>query len=223
MNIMIIEDDPIICDMLAETVKKWGYETSVVTDFHTILDQFVKHTPKLVLLDINLPVYDGFYWCEKIRSVSNVPILFLSSRDTPMDMVMAMNMGGDDYVHKPFFEDVLMAKIKALLRRAYSYAETVSDVIEHNGLVLNISRSVAIVRDKSAELTKNELKIFSILLRNRGNIVSREKIMRGLWEDESFVDDNTLTVNMTRLRKKLSELDKPDYIGTVKGEGYVIR
>lgn len=220
---MIVEDDPIISDMLAKTVKKWGYETAVVTEFHTILDQFVKYTPKLVLMDINLPVYDGFYWCEKIRGVSNVPILFLSSRDTPMDMVMAMNMGGDDYMQKPFFEDVLMAKIKALLRRAYSYAETVSDAIEHNGLVLNINGSVAIVSDKSAELTKNELKILSMLMRSRGNIVSREKIMRGLWEDESFVDDNTLTVNMTRLRKKLSELGKPDYIGTIKGEGYVIR
>ena len=220
---MIVEDDPVISDMLAETVKKWGYEASAVTEFHTILDQFVKHAPKLVLMDINLPVYDGFFWCEKIRGISNVPILFLSSRDTPMDMIMAMNMGGDDYVQKPFFEDVLMAKIKALLRRSYSYAETVSDVIEHNGLVLNISGSAAIVSDKSAELTKNELKILSMLMRSRGNIVSRDKIMRGLWEDESFVDDNTLTVNMTRLRKKLSELDKPDYIGTVKGEGYVIR
>jgi len=220
---MIVDDDPVISGMLAETVNKWGYGSTVVTEFHTILDQFVKHTPKLVLMDINLPVYDGFYWCEQIRGISNVPILFLSSRDTPMDMIMAMNMGGDDYVQKPFFEDVLMAKIKALLRRAYSYVETASDAIEHNGLVLNISGSAAIVNDKSTELTKNELKMMTILMRGRGNIVSREKIMRGLWEDESFVDDNTLTVNMTRLRKKLSDLGKPDYIHTVKGEGYVIR
>lgn len=223
MKIMIVEDEPIIRDMIGESIRKWGYETIILDDFSQVLEIFLKENPHLVLMDINLPVYDGFYWCNKIRDISKVPIIFISSRNTPMDMVMAINMGGDDFIQKPFYEEVLITKIKALLRRTYSYTETVATIIEHDGIMLNLNNGDVFYGDKKAELTKNEFKILSILMQNKGSVVSREKIMRNLWEDESFVDDNTLTVNITRIRKKLAELGKENYIATMKGEGYIIR
>lgn len=223
MKIMIVEDEPIIRDMIGESIRKWGYETIILDDFSQVLEIFLKENPHLVLMDINLPVYDGFYWCNKIRDISKVPIIFISSRNTPMDMVMSMNMGGDDFIQKPFYEEVLIAKIKALLRRTYSYTETVATIIEHDGVILNLNNGDVFYGDKKAELTKNEFKILNILMQNKGTVVSREKIMRSLWEDESFVDDNTLTVNITRIRKKLAELGKENYITTMKGEGYIIR
>jgi DNA-binding response OmpR family regulator len=223
MKIMIVEDEPIIRDMIGESIRKWGYETIILDDFSQVLEIFLKENPHLVLMDINLPVYDGFYWCNKIRDISKVPIIFISSRNTPMDMVMSMNMGGDDFIQKPFYEEVLITKIKALLRRTYSYTETVATIIEHDGIMLNLNNGDVFYGDKKAELTKNEFKILSILMQNKGSVVSREKIMRNLWEDESFVDDNTLTVNITRIRKKLAELGKENYIATMKGEGYIIR
>ncbi len=223
MKIMIVEDEPIIRDMIGESIRKWGYETIILDDFSQVLEIFLKENPHLVLMDINLPVYDGFYWCNKIRDISKVPIIFISSRNTPMDMVMAINMGGDDFIQKPFYEEVLITKIKALLRRTYSYTETDATIIEHDGVILNLNNGDVFYGDKKAELTKNEFKILSILMQNKGSVVSREKIMRNLWEDESFVDDNTLTVNITRIRKKLAELGKENYIATMKGEGYIIR
>lgn len=223
MKIMIVEDEPIIRDMIGESIRKWGYETIILDDFSQVLEIFLKENPHLVLMDINLPVYDGFYWCNKIRDISKVPIIFISSRNTPMDMVMAINMGGDDFIQKPFYEEVLITKIKALLRRTYSYTETVATIIEHDGIMLNLNNGDVFYGDKKAELTKNEFKILNILMQNKGTVVSREKIMRSLWEDESFVDDNTLTVNITRIRKKLAELGKENYIATMKGEGYIIR
>ena len=223
MKIMIVEDEPIIRDMIGESIRKWGYETIILDDFSQVLEIFLKENPHLVLMDINLPVYDGFYWCNKIRDISKVPIIFISSRNTPMDMVMSMNMGGDDFIQKPFYEEVLIAKIKALLRRTYSYTETVATIIEHDGIMLNLNNGDVFYGDKKAELTKNEFKILNILMQNKGSVVSREKIMRSLWEDESFVDDNTLTVNIARIRKKLAELGKENYITTMKGEGYIIR
>lgn len=223
MKIMIVEDEPIIRDMIGESIRKWGYETIILDDFSQVLEIFLKENPHLVLMDINLPVYDGFYWCNKIRDISKVPIIFISSRNTPMDMVMSMNMGGDDFIQKPFYEEVLITKIKALLRRTYSYTETVATIIEHDGIMLNLNNGDVFYGDKKAELTKNEFKILNILMQNKGSVVSREKIMRNLWEDESFVDDNTLTVNITRIRKKLAELGKENYIATMKGEGYIIR
>lgn len=223
MKIMIVEDEPIIRDMIGESIRKWGYETIILDDFSQVLEIFLKENPHLVLMDINLPVYDGFYWCNKIRDLSKVPIIFISSRNTPMDMVMSMNMGGDDFIQKPFYEEVLIAKIKALLRRTYSYTETVATIIEHDGIILNLNNGDVFYGDKKAELTKNEFKILNILMQNKGTVVSREKIMRSLWEDESFVDDNTLTVNIARIRKKLAELGKENYITTMKGEGYIIR
>ena len=223
MKIMIVEDEPIIRDMIGESIRKWGYETIILDDFSQVLEIFLKENPHLVLMDINLPVYDGFYWCNKIRDISKVPIIFISSRNTPMDMVMSINMGGDDFIQKPFYEEVLITKIKALLRRTYSYTETVATIIEHDGIMLNLNNGDVFYGDKKAELTKNEFKILNILMQNKGTVVSREKIMRSLWEDESFVDDNTLTVNIARIRKKLAELGKENYIATMKGEGYIIR
>ena len=223
MKIMIVEDEPILRDMIGESIRKWGYETIILDDFSQVLEIFLKENPHLVLMDINLPVYDGFYWCNKIRDISKVPIIFISSRNTPMDMVMSINMGGDDFIQKPFYEEVLITKIKALLRRTYSYTETVATIIEHDGIMLNLNNGNVFYGYKKAELTKNEFKILNILMQNKGSVVSREKIMRNLWEDESFVDDNTLTLNVTRIRKKLAELCKENYIATMKGEGYIIR
>ncbi|MFD2679466.1 response regulator transcription factor [Bacillus seohaeanensis] len=223
MKIMIVEDDPTIRDMLGETIKKWGFETTDLEEFDEVLQEFIKEKPHLLLLDINLPSFDGFYWCNKIREVSKVPIIFISSRNTPMDMVMAMNMGGDDFIQKPFYTEVLMAKINALLRRSYSYIDTQSNVLEHDGVVLNLKDWEISYGEAQIDLTKTEFIILHLLMQHKGTIVSRNKIMRSLWKDESFVDDNTLTVNITRLRKKLAELGKENFITTKKGEGYIIQ
>lgn len=223
MKIMIVEDEPTIAHMLAETLGKWGFETAIADDFGRILQLFLAENPHLVLMDINLPSFDGFHWCNKIRELSNVPIVFLSSRDTPLDMIMAMNMGGDDFIQKPFFTDVLMAKINALLRRTYSYIEVSASVIEHDGIVLSLKDGDIRLGEQKAELTKTEFIILHMLMKHKGSIVTRQKMMRNLWEDESFVDDNTLTVNITRLRKKLAELGKDSFITTKKGQGYIIQ
>jgi DNA-binding response OmpR family regulator len=222
MKIMIVEDDPTIREMLGETIAKWGYEVVKINDFNEVLQLFIDKNPQLVLLDINLPTFDGFYWCQKIREVSKAPIIFISSRDTPMDMIMAMNMGGDDFFQKPFDTNVLMAKMNALLRRSYSYMDTEQNVLEHNGVVLNLNDWDLSFGEKSAELTKTEFTILKLLFQHKGKVVTRSKIMRILWKDESFVDNNTLTVNINRLRKKLAELGKDQFITTKKGEGYII-
>jgi DNA-binding response OmpR family regulator len=222
MKIMIVEDDPTIREMLGETIAKWGYEVVKINDFNEVLQFFIDKNPQLVLLDINLPTFDGFYWCQKIREVSKAPIIFISSRDTPMDMIMAMNMGGDDFFQKPFDTNVLMAKMNALLRRSYSYMDTEQNVLEHNGVVLNLNDWDLSFGEKSAELTKTEFTILKLLFQHKGKVVTRSKIMRILWKDESFVDNNTLTVNINRLRKKLAELGKDQFITTKKGEGYII-
>lgn len=223
MKIMIIEDDQTIREMLSEIIKRWKFEIVGLEKFDDILQDFIQEKPGLILLDINLPVYDGFYWCSKIREVSQVPIIFISSRNTSMDMVMAMNMGGDDFIQKPFDTDVLLAKINALLRRSYSYTDTETNVIEHNGVVLNFKEWDLSTGEETMDLTKTEFLILKLLMEKKGSVVSRTKIMRSLWQDESFVDDNTLTVNITRLRKKLATLGKTDFIKTKKGEGYLIQ
>jgi len=219
---MVVEDDKTIKNIILENIVRWGFTPIDIDDYGEVFNTFVKEEPHLVLLDINLPSYDGFYWCNKIRTVSKVPIVFISSRNSNMDIVMAMNMGGDDFVQKPFSMEVLMAKINALLRRTYDYTNVESSIIEHRTVVLNLKDNNLIYNDKKVELTKNEFKILYILMKNNGTIVSREKIMRKLWEDESFVDDNTLTVNINRLRKKLSDIDLENFIETKKGQGYVI-
>lgn len=223
VKIMIVEDDPIIRDMVGESLDKWGFTVVKAEDFHQVLQAFIQEKPHLVIMDINLPSFDGFYWCNQIREVSEVPMLFLSSRNTPMDMVMAMNMGGDDYIQKPFHMDVLMAKIHALLRRTYSYSDIQSQVIEHDGLVLKFDEEEVMCGDQKVRLTKTEFLILKILMQQRGTIVDRKKIMRSLWKDESFVDENTLTVNIARLRKKLAGLGRGDLIETKKGQGYRIK
>ncbi|MGA8942003.1 MAG: response regulator transcription factor [Thermoactinomyces sp.] len=223
MKIMIVEDDLTIRDLLGESIEKWGYKTVKIEDFGQVLQIFLKEKPHLVLMDINLPFFDGFYWCNKIREVSKVPIIFLSSRNTPMDMVMAMNLGGDDFIQKPFYEEVLIAKIKALLRRTYSYIETPANINEHDGVILNLDNGNVMYGEQKTELTKNEFRILNILMQNKGKAVSREKIIQSLWENESFVDDNTLTVNIARIRRKLTDIGKEDFIKTIKGVGYIIK
>jgi DNA-binding response OmpR family regulator len=222
MKIMIVEDEPTIREGIGEALRKWGYATVYVERFDQVLQEFLACDPHLVLMDINLPSFDGFYWCSQIRQLSKVPILFLSSRAAPMDMVMAMGMGGDDFIQKPFYTDVLMAKINALLRRTYTYIDTAPNAIEHDGVVLNVKDATLLSGGKSAELTKTEFILAYMLMEHKGTIVTRKKLMRALWQDEHFVDDNTLTVNMTRLRKKLADLGKEHFIATRKGEGYII-
>ncbi|WP_040205699.1 response regulator transcription factor [Neobacillus jeddahensis] len=223
MKIMIVEDEPTIREMLGETFEKWGFEVIKLIEFDQIVEAFIHEQPHLILLDINLPSFDGFYWCQQIREISKVPIIFLSSRNTPMDMVMAMNMGGDDFMQKPFYTDVLLAKVNALLRRSYSYIDTKPNVLEHEGVILNLKDWEVRLGEEKIDLTKTEFTILHLLMQQKGTIVSRKKIMRNLWKDESFVDENTLTVNVNRLRKKLAELGKDQFISTKKGEGYIIQ
>jgi DNA-binding response OmpR family regulator len=221
-KIFIVEDDPKLRDLLSENISKWGFEVDCSMDFSDVLSEFSKCSPHLVLMDINLPYFDGFYWCSKIRELSKLPIIFLSSRNSNMDIVMAINMGGDDFISKPFSLEVLMVKINALIRRSYSYSNTDTSVLEHNKVILNLNDNSLSYLDNKVELTKNEFKILSLLMKENGNVISRDRIMRSLWEDESFIDDNTLTVNINRLRKKLEDLALVDYIKTRKGQGYII-
>ncbi|MGX7059630.1 response regulator transcription factor [Vagococcus humatus] len=221
-KLLIIEDDQDIRHLLSEALQKWNFETACVTDFHQVLTDFLDYQPHLVLLDINLPAYDGFYWCQKIREISKVPIIFLSSRQTNMDMIMAMNMGGDDFVNKPFSMDILIAKIQALLRRTYNYTEQTTTVLEHNGLLLNIENSTMTIQEQVVDLSKNEYQLLYHLMKHHGKIVSREKLLRAIWDDERFVDDNTLTVNINRLRKKIEQAGLTHYIETKVGQGYII-
>ncbi|KIO58346.1 hypothetical protein B4064_3755 [Caldibacillus thermoamylovorans] len=223
MKIMIVEDDHTIRDLLGDMLEKWNFEVIKLEEFDHVLETFLNEKPHLLLLDINLPFFNGFHWCNKIREVSQVPIIFISSRNTAMDMVMAMNMGGDDFIQKPFDTDVLLAKINALLRRSYSYTDTEPNVLEHEGIILNLKDWKLLYGDKNVELTKTEFLILKLLLQNKGSVVNRKKIMRSLWKDENFVDDNTLTVNIARLRKKIDELGKKNFITTKKGEGYIIQ
>lgn len=221
MKIFVVEDDQAIFDSLKEGLEKWGLEVVGPATFQDVVADFIAEKPHLVIMDIQLPVYDGFHWCREIRAHSKVPIIFLSSRDHPMDMVMAMQMGADDYVQKPFHADVLLAKIQATLRRVYSYGEEVSDVMEWNGAVIDLKRGIIRRDEREVELTKNEFFILSVLVEARDEIVSRDELIRKLWDDERFVNDNTLTVNVTRLRQKLAELGLGEAILTKKGLGYV--
>jgi len=221
LNIFIIEDDQAIFQSLKERLTQWSFTVSGPENFLDVMGSFVEHKPHLVIIDIQLPAFDGFHWCREIRSVSKVPIIFLSSRDHPMDMIMAMNMGADDYIQKPFHTEVLLAKIQALLRRTYSYGEEASDLLEWNGAVLDLKKGAIRYEGKEMELTKNEFFILSILIQSNNEIVSRDELIRKLWDDERFVNDNTLTVNITRLRQKLAEIGLEDAIVTKKGLGYM--
>ncbi|OQO79540.1 DNA-binding response regulator [Enterococcus gallinarum] len=221
-KIMVVEDEAVIRQLIIEELEKWQFETFGTTDFHQVFDDFEEQEPQLILLDINLPVFDGYYWCQKIRETSKLPIIFISSRNTNMDMIMAMNMGADDFVTKPFEIDVLIAKINALLRRSYNYVENNSETLVHNGLTLNIDNSSMQINDEVIDLSKNEYRLLYILMKNHGKILSREKLLRALWDDERFVDDNTLTVNINRLRRKIEQAGMDNYIETKVGQGYIV-
>ena len=219
-KIFIIEDDATISELISKNLEKWGFIAEPAAELQKILPQFAKAGPHLVLMDINLPHYDGFYWCEQIRKISNVPIIFISSRTDDKDKIRAMIGGGDDYIEKPFSMELLITKIKAVLRRAYSYTDISSATISYGDLILDIEKSAIVKGDRGAELTKNECQIMSLLMRASGKIVLRHKIIKSLWDSENFIDENTLTVNINRLRKKLKNIVEYEVIITVKGEGY---
>lgn len=221
-RILIIEDDSVIANSIKKAIASWGFEVSVATDFRDIMIEFVQFDPQLVLLDISLPFYNGYHWCTEIRKVSRVPIIFISSASDNLDIVMAMNMGGDDYITKPFDLSVLTAKVQALLRRTYDFAGP-THLLEHSGAILNVNEASLTYQGEKIELTRNELRILQLLLENKGQVVSREAIMTRLWETDSFVDDNTLTVNITRLRKKLEQVGLQGFITTKRGLGYLVK
>lgn len=221
-RIFMIEDDNGIFEAVKTRAEKWELQVFGVKNFRNVLAEFSEIQPHLVIMDIGLPAFDGYHWCTKIRKISNVPIIFLSSASDNMNKVMAMNMGGDDFVEKPFDYDVLNAKIHALLRRTYDFAGTMP-LLEHRGAFLNMGNSKLTYNDTVIDLTKNEHRILSVLMENKGQVVSRERLMDALWESESYIDDNTLTVNINRLRKKLETNGLSNFIQTKFGAGYLIR
>ena len=221
-RILVVEDDRGIASAVCRQMESWGLQARAVEDFRDVLGEFSRYDPHLILMDIVQPFYNGYHWCSQIRKVSKVPVIFLSSASDNMNIVMAMNMGGDDFITKPYDLNVVTAKIQAVLRRTYSYSEHPGNLCEYRGGILNVNDQTFTYEGKKAELTKNEFRILQILMENTGKVVSRDKIMEKLWEDESFIDDNTLTVNVTRLRKKLEETGIQDYIKTKKGAGYLI-
>lgn len=220
-RIMIIEDDLVIAKAMEKHMESWGYRVKCVEDFKEVMKEFSDFKPHMVLLDITLPFFNGYHWCTEIRRVSKIPIIFASSASDNMNIVMAVNMGGDDFISKPFDLNVLMAKVQALLRRTYDFAGQTS-LLEHKGVLLNTSDATLLYEEKKIDLTKNDFKILQLLMENKGKVVSRDAIMTRLWETDSFIDDNTLTVNVTRLRKKLEEAGVHDFIRTKKGLGYLI-
>lgn len=218
---MIVEDDSVIANQMSKFLYTWDYHVEIATDLRNVMNDFSNIRPDLVFLDITLPYKNGYYWCEEIRKVSKVPIIFISSASDNMNIVMAMNAGADDYIAKPFDLQVLVAKLQALLRRTYDFANQMN-FLEYEGVRLNIGNNVVIYEDKSVELTKNEGKILKILLERKGEIVERDTLMEYLWQTDCYVDDNTLSVNVNRLRKTLEEIGICDFIKTKKGIGYII-
>ena len=220
-KILIVEDDETIASTVEKRISAWGYEARRVLDFRNVISEFAAFDPQLVLLDVMLPFYNGYHWCNEIRKISKVPVIFLSSAADNMNIVMAMNMGGDDFVSKPFDLDVLIAKIQAVLRRTYDFNGQ-TGLLEHRGAILSMSDAVLTYQGERVNLTKNEYQILLTLMENKGKIVNRDLLMTKLWETDSFVDENTLTVNVTRLRKKLAEAGLENYIITKKGIGYMV-
>ena len=220
-RILIVEDDPGISAAIAEQAKTWALDALCVRDFREVMACFEQYSPHLVLMDIALPFFNGFYWCSEIRKVSKVPIIFISSASDNMNIVMAVSMGGDDFIAKPFDKNVLMAKIQAVLRRTYDFA-LIPPALEHRGAVLNTGDNTLVYDKQVIDLTKNEYRILFALMESKGKIVSREKLMERLWETDNFVDDNTLTVNVNRLRKKLDSAGLDHFITTKFGVGYIL-
>lgn len=220
-KILIVEDDDVIAKAIANHIAAWGWEIKRATDYQHILAEFAAFDPQLVLLDITLPFYNGYHWCTEIRKISKVPILFISSASDNMNIVMAMTMGGDDFIAKPFSLDVLTAKVQAVLRRTYDFGGR-AELLEHRGAILNLSDATLSYQGMKIELTKNEHRILQTLMENKGKIVRRDTLMTRLWETDSYVDENTLTVNITRLRRKLEQAGLADFITTKKGVGYLL-
>lgn len=221
-RILLVEDDETIGKTITNYLNGWGYEVGSIESFDKVLEEFLKFDPHLVLLDITLPFYNGFHWCTQIRKVSKVPIVFLSSAGDNMNIVTAMNMGGDDFIAKPFDLHVLVAKIQAVLRRTYSFAGQV-DVIEAAGAILHTKELCLTYKNEKVSLSKNEWKILKTLMERAGQVVSRETLMEELWDSDAYIDDNTLTVNMNRLRRRLERIGLKNYIATKKGLGYMVR
>lgn len=220
-KIMVIEDDAAMAETIKKQIECWGNTVLCAKDFQNVIPEFVRFDPHMVLLDIMLPFYNGYYWCTEIRKISNVPVIFLSSASDNMNIVMAMNMGGDDFIPKPVDLNVLTAKLQAALRRAYDMGGKIP-VLEHRGVVLNLSDASVIYQGERIELTKNEFRILQLLLENKGKVVSRDTLMTRLWQMDSYVEENTLTVNVTRLRKKLEKAGLTGFIMTKVGCGYII-
>lgn len=218
---MIVEDDEVIAGALEDELNNWGYEAFQATDFTDIMGTFLEKKPQIVLMDIQLPSFNGYYWCQKIREVSEVPIVFITSRTDDMDLVMAIQMGADDYIQKPFNLLVVIAKIQALLRRTYDFTDN-EQFLSVGDVILKPAESTLSASGETVELTNNERKIMEVLFHYKGEFVTRDAIMTALWEDESFIDDNTLAVNIARLRKKLKSIGQENFIKTKKGLGYAV-
>ncbi|MFC0015615.1 MULTISPECIES: response regulator transcription factor [Allobacillus] len=223
MKILVIEDDRSLFNEIKERLLQWSYEVYGIEDFSNVMEEYSSIQPELIIIDIQLPKFDGFHWCRMIRSTSSVPIIFLSSRDHPTDMVMSMQLGADDYIQKPFHFDVLIAKIQAILRRVYNYNNDQVQIKTWAGATIDFEKSMVSTNEASIELTKNEAFILKELLEKKNNIVTREELIHRLWDDERFISDNTLTVNVNRLRKKLDEIGLGEYIETKVGQGYLAK
>lgn len=221
-KILIVEDDMGIAEAIKLQAESWDMDAVCAQDFRNVIAEFSKVNPHLVLMDISLPFFNGYHWCNEIRRVSKVPIIFISSASDNMNIVMAMNMGGDDFIAKPFDQSVLLAKIQAMLRRTYDFAASVP-ILEHRGALLNTGDNTLTYQDENIPLSKNEYRILLTLMENKGKVVSREKLMERLWQTDSFVDENTLTVNVGRLRKKLEQAGLKDFIATKFGVGYIVQ
>lgn len=221
-RIYLVEDDRMLAEEIQKLLLKWGYDVLIAKMFDNVLDEFTAIQPHVVLMDVNIPSFDGFHWCKRIREISSVPIIYISSRDSSMDMIMGMNNGGDDYLTKPFDNAVLVAKLQAIIRRTYEYCFPESRILRCRGLIVNLEEATAAYENKKCELTKNELKILKLLMENEGRIVTRQALMRYLWDDEIYVNENTLTANINRVRLRLEDLGLKGFITTKKGMGYMI-
>lgn len=220
-KLLLIEDDVTLFNELKERLEQWSYDVYGIRDFSNVMQEFSEVKPDLVIMDIQLPKYDGFHWCRMIRSHSKIPIIFLSSRDHPSDMVMSMQFGADDFVQKPFHFDVLVAKIQALLRRVYNYSVEQVKLLSWQGATIDYEKNKVSTESTAIDLTKNEIFILKCLIQKKNTIVSRDELINSLWEDKRFISDNTLTVNVNRLRKKLDEIGLGAFIETKVGQGYV--
>ncbi|MEH7211733.1 response regulator transcription factor [Priestia megaterium] len=220
-KLLLIEDDVTLFNELKERLEQWFYDVYGIRDFSNVMQEFSEVKPDLVIMDIQLPKYDGFHWCRMIRSHSKIPIIFLSSRDHPSDMVMSMQFGADDFVQKPFHFDVLVAKIQALLRRVYNYSVEQVNLLSWQGATIDYEKNKVSAGSTAIDLTKNEIFILKCLIQKKNTIVSRDELINSLWEDKRFISDNTLTVNVNRLRKKLDEIGLGAFIETKVGQGYV--